>query len=80
MRATKEMFKGVVNDISNLMGEQVYLVPCSYYMYLTPVNNTIECQYNNYLCLDNSFSNANYDKLRAFKKGVEATLRRMQNR
>ena len=78
MRAAKQMFLGVVKEISNLMGEQLYLVPCSYWMYLTPVNNTVECQYNNYLCLDNSFSNANFDKLMAFEKGVEATMRRMK--
>lgn len=80
MRATKEMFKGVVNDISNLMGEQLYLVPCSYWMYLSPVNSGLECQSNYYLCLDNSFSNANYDKLMAFEKGIQAAFRRMQKR
>ena len=29
MRATKDMFLSAVNDISNLMGEKLYLVPCS---------------------------------------------------
>ena len=80
MRATKGMFLSVVNDISNLMGEQLYLVPCGYWMYVSPVNNTVECQHNYYLCLDNSFSNANYDKLMVFQKGIQAAFRRMQNR
>lgn len=74
MRATKEMFNMVVNEISDYMGKQLYLVPCSYYMYLTPVNSRMDCQFNYYLCIDNSFSNANYDKLMAFKKGVMAVL------
>lgn len=76
MRATKEMFNAVVRDISNYMGENLYLIPVGYYMYLTPVNSRMECQRVNYLCLDNSYSNANYDKLRAFEKGVMAVLKR----
>lgn len=74
MRMTKEMFNAVVMEISNYMGKQLYLVPCSNWMYLTSVNNSVECQYNYYLCIDNSYSNANYDKLMAFKAGVKAVL------
>ena len=75
MRATKEMFNSVVMDISNYMGENLYLVPVGYYMYLTPVNSRMECQRLNYLCLDNSYSNANYDKLRAFEKRCYGSLK-----
>lgn len=80
MRATKDMFLSAVNDISNLMGEKLYLVPCSSWMYVSPVKSSVECQFNYYLCMDNSFSNANYDKLMAFEKGVQAAIRRMQKR
>ena len=74
MRATKEMFNMVVNEISDYMGKQLYLVPCSCYMFLSPVNNVIDCQRNFYLCIGNSISNANFDRLTAFRDGVKAVL------
>lgn len=73
-RVTKQDFERVVKDISNMLGVQLYLVPASIYMFLTPVNHCIECQSKHYLCLSNHYSYANYDKLIAFEKGVMAVL------
>lgn len=78
MRATKEMFLSVAKEISNLLGEQLYLVSVSDVLYITPVNNRVSCQSNYYFCFSNTLSKANYDRLIAFKMGLEFALRRMQ--
>ena len=80
MRVTKDMFLSVIKDISIMMGEQLYLVPVYDTLYVTPVNDGVRCQSNYYYCFSNKISNANYEKLVAFKVGVGIALRRMQNR
>ena len=75
-RVTKQDFDSIVGEISNMLGEQLYLIPNVHYMYLTSCTNPCAYPFSYYLQLSMSYSNANYEKLRAFEKGVMAVLNR----
>ena len=78
MRATKEMFMAFVNELSNMVGQQLYLVQCYRMMYVTPVNDSNACDSNYLYCMSNAFTMENYHSLMAFVAGYAAALRRIQ--
>ena len=78
MRATKEMFMAFVNELSSMVGEQLYLVKSYDMLYVSPVNHSVQCQSNYLYCMSNAFTMENYHSLMAFVAGYAAALRRMQ--
>ena len=80
MRATKNMFLEVINNLSNLVGEPLYLFHDNEKMYISPITNCEKNppQNNYYICMPYVFSMENYNRLLAYEAGYAAALRRMQ--
>lgn len=74
MRVTKDRFMELVNAISNGVRKPLFLIPINDKMYLSPYNDTIKCQDFYYLCIYGGLTRDNYEKLMAFKSGLEVGM------
>lgn len=76
MRLTKSHFLRLVDRLSKVVGEKLYLVSGINSLYLSPVNDSFKCQDSAYLCLNGSFSQENFKIIEAFEEGYKTALNR----